>query len=129
MCGRKLMVVDDQLGIRLLIDEVFSDLGFDVAQAKSYKEAVDIAASFNPDIILVDMRLGVDTLYDGADVIEVLKINNPTLISIAMTGNLDYKYIEKAFMNGACYFLEKPFDIDYLIHLVNEIYNSFDKNQ
>lgn len=122
MHRKRLMVVDDQLGMRLLINEVFSDLGFNVAQAKSYEEAVSIAASFNPDVVLVDMKLGIDNDYDGADVIGMLKINNPSLISIIMTGYFDYKNIEKAFVKGACYCLEKPFDIDYLVHLVNELY-------
>ena len=107
----------------MLIKEVFSDLGFNVAEAKSFGEAVNIAASFNPDVALIDMKLGIDSDYDGVDVIEALKAINPEVIFIIITADIECESIKRAFTKGVFCCLGKPFDIDFLIYLVNKLYD------
>lgn len=125
MRARKLLVVDDQQGVRFLIKEIFTEEGFDVAEASNFEEAIEVAGEFKPDVVLVDMRLGSNTVYDGGDIVKVLKDNNPTIIPIVVTAHSEPEKLNKAFSNGAVYCLEKPFDIEKIICVVNEQYSKY----
>lgn len=119
----RLLVIDDQQGVRFLISEIFKDEGFLVAEASDYEEAVNMAEQFKPDIALVDMRLGNNAEYDGGDIVKVLKQKNPRLIPIVVTAHSDPEKLNKAMNCGAVYCLEKPFDIDRIVYVVNEQYS------
>ncbi len=119
---RRLMVVDDQQGVRFLISEIFKDEGFIVAEARDYDEAMQIAEEFMPDVALVDMRLGNNTDYDGGDIVKALIQFKPDLIPIVVTAHSEPEKINKAIRSGAVYCLEKPFDIEKIVGVVNSFF-------
>lgn len=125
MTVKKLLVVDDQQGIRFLISEIFQEEGFNVAEAGNYEEAIRIAKKFMPDIALVDMKLGNNNAYDGGDIIKELKQHIPELIPIVVTADSEPDKLNKAMRNGAVYCLEKPFDVERIISVVNEQYSKY----
>lgn len=122
MSARKLLVVDDQKGVRFLISEIFTEEGFDVVEASNYEEAVKVAREFGPEIALIDMRLGSNAGYDGGDIVKILKQNDPALIPIVVTAHSEPEKLNKAIMSGAVYCLEKPFDVEKIVSVVNEQY-------
>ena len=122
MTAKKLLVVDDQPGVRFLISEIFREEGFSVAEASNYEEAVETAKKFMPDVALVDLRLGNDRGYDGGDIIKELKQCIPELVPIIVTANGEPDKLNKAMMNGAVYCLEKPFTVGEIVSVVNEQY-------
>ncbi|HPW42098.1 MAG TPA: response regulator, partial [Bacillota bacterium] len=73
MSAKKLLVVDDQPGVRFLICEIFREEGYSVAEAGNFEEAIETAKKFMPDVALVDMRLGNNRGYDGGDIVKELK--------------------------------------------------------
>lgn len=125
MSARKLLVVDDQQGVRFLIREIFTEEGFEVEEASNYEEAVKVAKEFEPEIALVDMRLGNNTGYDGGDIVKALKNNNPMLIPIVVTAHSEPDKLNKAIKSGAVYCLEKPFDVEKIVCVVNEQYSKY----
>ena len=122
MTVKKLLVVDDQQGVRFLISEIFQEEGYRVAEASNYEEAIEVAKKFLPDIALVDMRLGNSTSYDGGDIVKELKMHIPELVPIVVTAHSEPDKLNKAIMNGAVYCLEKPFDVERIVYVVNEQY-------
>lgn len=122
MAGKKLLVVDDQQGVRFLISEIFQKEGYSVAEASNYEEAIEVAQKFMPDVALVDMRLGNNTGYDGGDIVRELKKQIPELVPIIVTAHSEPGKLNKAIGNGAVYCLEKPFDVDKIVNVVNEQY-------
>ncbi|MEA4847714.1 MAG: response regulator [Clostridiaceae bacterium] len=122
MTVKKLLVVDDQPGVRFLISEIFREEGFSVAEASNYEEAVETAKKFMPDVALVDLRLGNDRGYDGGDIIKELKQCIPELVPIIVTADGEPDKLNKAMMNGAVYCLEKPFTVGEIVGVVNEQY-------
>ncbi len=120
MTGKKLLVVDDQKGVRFLISEIFQEEGFKVAEASNYEEAIEVAKEFIPDVALVDMRLGNNTGYDGGDIVKALKTHIPELIPIVVTAHSEPDKLDKAIRSGAVYCLEKPFDVEKIVSVVNE---------
>jgi two-component system, response regulator, stage 0 sporulation protein F len=125
MTGRKLLVVDDQQGVRFLISEIFQGEGFVVAEASNYEEAIIVARAFVPDIALVDMRLGNNTGYDGGDIVKELKRHIPELVPIVVTAHSEPDKLNKAIRSGAVYCLEKPFDVERIVSVVNEQFSKY----
>jgi signal transduction histidine kinase/CheY-like chemotaxis protein len=68
--NQKVLVVDDIQSNRLLLSEMLSIYGLNVLDAQNGKEAINIAQSGNPDIILMDLRMPV---MDGYEAIKILK--------------------------------------------------------
>ena len=125
MSAKKLLVVDDQPGVRFLICEIFREEGYSVAETGNFEEAIETAKKFMPDVALVDMRLGNNRGYDGGDIVKELKQYIPELISIIITADGEPDKINKAMMNGAVYCLEKPFTVGEIVGVVNEQYEKY----
>lgn len=103
----KLLVVDDQEGIRVLIYELLGE-DFELKLVCSGEEAIEESKSFKPDIILLDIGLSG---ISGVDALPKLKETVPKSSVVMLTGNTDGLLIEKALALGACDYITKPFDI------------------
>ena len=57
----KILVVDDQFGIRILLNEVLQKEGYDTYQAANGLQALEILNDHMPDLVLLDMKIpGMD---------------------------------------------------------------------
>lgn len=104
----KLLIVDDQAGIRLLLQEVFSYEGLDIMQASNGKDALDIVKTNRPDIVLLDMKIPG---MDGLEILSHIKQMDETIIVIMMTAYGELDVIKKSTALGAATHYTKPFDI------------------
>ncbi|MBM3707133.1 MAG: response regulator [Actinobacteria bacterium] len=71
--NQKVLIVDDIESNRLLLRELLNIYGLKVLEAENGKEAIKMAESKNPDIILMDLRMPV---MDGYEAIKILKNNS-----------------------------------------------------
>ncbi|MDB4894650.1 MAG: response regulator [Firmicutes bacterium] len=113
-----MLVVDDQLGVRRLIQEVFKEVGFRVATAAHGQEAVAIAAAEVPALVLLDMKMPV---MDGLETLRALKSLYPDLIVLMMTAVGDGERVNEALSSGAVHCVSKPFDVFELRQLVQDV--------
>lgn len=113
---KKLLIVDDQNGIRVLLMEVFSNEGYDTYQASNGKLALEIVRNVTPDLVLLDMKIPG---MDGLDILKHIKIMNPAIKVIMMTAYGELDMIKEATDLGAIMHFTKPFDIDELRMAVN----------
>jgi len=114
----KILVVDDQLGVRRLLYEAFREERHTVELAAGGEEAIEILKSFNPDLIIMDMKMpgmnGIETLQS------IRALNNKVCV-IMMTAYGEAGNIEQARDLGVQYYLSKPFDLFDLRDRVNGI--------
>jgi PleD family two-component response regulator len=115
----KILVVDDEKNIRLVVGKSLEKAGFDVVYAVDGVEAVDQANKFNPDLVLLDLRL---PKMNGYLVLEALKGDTPTedipvIILSALSAEDD---VQKAISLGAEDFLVKPISQSDLLAAVEE---------
>lgn len=114
----KILVVDDQLGVRLLLYETFREDLHDVQMAASGSEAVKLAQEFLPNLILMDMKMpgmnGIETLR------QIRSLNISTHVML-MTAYGDVHNMEQAKELGAIHYLTKPFDLFELRDKVAEV--------
>jgi DNA-binding NtrC family response regulator len=113
---KHLLIVEDEAPLREAIAEQLSDRGYRVEQADSGEVAIAKLADFAFDIIITDLRLpGVD----GSAVVEAAVGRYPHIIAIVVTGYGTVKDAVEAIKRGASDFVNKPFQIDELLHVLD----------
>jgi two-component system response regulator (stage 0 sporulation protein F) len=107
--GQKLLIVDDQYGIRILLNEVFQKEGYQTFQAANGYQALDIVEKHSPDLVLLDMKIPG---MDGIEILKRLKAINSEIQVIIMTAYGELDMIQESKDLGAITHFAKPFDID-----------------
>lgn len=112
MSSKKVLVVEDEMIIALLIERMVGNLGHEVvAKVASGEEAISIALDKNPDLILMDIRLKGE--MDGIEaMIKIREKKNIPVIYIS--GNTDMVYQEKIKQTDYIDFLSKPITLSDL---------------
>lgn len=116
MKDKKVLIVDDQNGIRILLMEVFNSEGYTTMQAPNGKVALEIVRNDAPDLVLLDMKIPG---MDGLEILKHIKEINPEIKVIMMTAYGELDMIKQATDLGALMHFTKPFDIDEMRLAVN----------
>jgi len=112
---KHVLLVEDEAPLREAVAEQLGDRGYQVEQADSGEAAIARLAEFAFDIIITDLRLpGVD----GRAVVEAAVARYPDVIAIVVTGYGTVKDAVEAIKRGASDFINKPFQIDELLHVL-----------
>ncbi len=107
--SKKLLIIDDQYGIRILLNEVFQKEGYQTYQASNGVQALSIIESDRPDLVLLDMKIPG---MDGIEILKRLKEIDQTIEVFIMTAYGELDMIQQAKDLGAITHFAKPFDID-----------------
>ncbi|MBN1889396.1 MAG: response regulator transcription factor [Thermoflexales bacterium] len=101
----KILVVDDEAGIRSFLEELLTRDGHQVVAAESGEVALEYAASQTFDLALVDLRMkGID----GMQVMSALYQRSPDTVVIVITGHGSLETAIEALRHGAHDYLFKP---------------------
>lgn len=110
----KVLVIDDEQAIRMLIAAILEDEGHDVVQARTGLEGLAMLAHVRPDIIILDImmpgidghetlrRIRQDARYDGLPVIMVSAGSSLVPSDVAA-------------------FIPKPFDLVEFLHTIDRV--------
>ncbi len=100
-----ILVVDDELQIRRLLEITLTANGYRVAEASTGKEGISLAASVNPDLVILDLGLPD---ADGLEILQRLRewMDKPVIILSVRNSEDD---IVRALDKGANDYLTKPF--------------------
>ena len=116
----KLLIVDDAKLIHFLIKKILkaNDItDIEIADAFDGNEAIEMAKSFAPDLVLLDV---VMPNKDGIETLKILKETTPS-ISVIMVSSLGTEdKVTEALKLGASAFIQKPFDEDELCNYVKK---------
>ena len=113
----KILIVDDQFGIRILLNEVFHKEGYQTFQAANGIQALEILTKHSPDLVLLDMKIPG---MDGNEILKRMKQIDPEIKVIIMTAYGELDMIQQAKDLGAITHFAKPFDIDDIRSAVRE---------
>lgn len=100
----KILVVDDERSIRLVLERLLKSDDHDVTTVESGEKAIQLTESF--DLALLDINLGYGP--SGIDVLEHLHQNHPETIVILLTGHATLETAVAALRRGAHDYLFKP---------------------
>lgn len=113
----KVLIVDDQYGIRMLLNEVFQQEEIETFQAANGIQAIECVQNEKPHLILLDMKIPG---MDGLEILKRVKEIDPNVEVIMMTAYGELNLIEKAKKLGAFMHFSKPFDINEVRLTVKE---------
>jgi two-component system cell cycle response regulator DivK len=124
--GKKILVVEDKEDSRVLLRKILKHHGYEVMEAGTGEDAINMAKIELPDLILMDVRL--PGVIDGLEATRQIKAL-PQLANIpviAVTASVRPEDIQRALNEGCSGFIRKPIDIDELPGKVAEyiIHNS-----
>jgi len=108
------LVVDDSSDVLIMMTALLRSAGYRVLAASTLGEGRRLARQENPDVIVVDIRLGP---YNGLELAVVEHVDHPLRPLIVMSGHFDPVLKADAARLGATY-LEKPFDGEELLRLI-----------
>jgi len=111
MSGERILVVDDELEVRLVLGEFLSARGYEVAVAEGGQKALDLLEEFDPQVVLLDVTMPE---MDGVETLRHLLEARPALPVIMVTANADIATTSKLLALGAADYIPKPFDLEYL---------------
>lgn len=114
----KILIVDDQLGVRRLLFETFREDQHEVEMAANGAEALQLLKDYSPDLILMDMKMPG---MNGIETLRQIRATNQHVGVIMMTAYGDAQNMEQAKDLGILYYMGKPFDLFELRDRVRDI--------
>ncbi|MBS1725529.1 MAG: sigma-54-dependent Fis family transcriptional regulator [Armatimonadetes bacterium] len=111
----KLLIVDDELNIRRILQMAFEKMGNQVLVAEDARVALQLLESNNFDLVITDVTMPGMTGYELQNIIHE---NQPDLPVIIMTAYGTIPQAVAAIRNGAYEYVTKPFDLDQLKKIV-----------
>jgi two-component system, NtrC family, nitrogen regulation response regulator NtrX len=108
----RILVVDDEEGIRKILKQVLEYEGHDVRVAGGGGEALSVYSEFHPELNLLDVKMA---RMDGLELLDRLREQDPSAVVIMMSGHGNIETAVEATRRGAYDFLEKPLDTDRLL--------------
>jgi DNA-binding NtrC family response regulator len=120
---KKILIVDDEENIRMILENVFADAGYRVETAKDGVQALDKMKRFRPEIVLLDKNM---PRMDGLETLRQIKLRHPATVVVMFTAHGDVGSAVEAMKSGAYDYIEKPFDNDKLLLLMERAGEHYD---
>ena len=108
----KLLVVDDEKGIRDALVQVFEYEGHEVRACEDAPDGIDAVRAFRPDVTFLDVKMPG---MDGLDALSRIREEDPRAVVVMISGHGTIDTAVQATRKGAYDFLEKPLDTDRLL--------------
>lgn len=117
----KILVVDDDRGMRLTLEGVIEDEGYDVIGVADGYLAIDAAKNSFFDLIFMDIKMpGIN----GVEAYREIKMASPDSIVVMMTGFAVEDLVEEAVREGVYGVLYKPFSMEQIIEIIDGVINT-----
>ena len=115
---RSILIVDDQKGVRRLLEELFKREGWEVCAASDGVEAISQLDHYQPDVLLIDMKM---PNMNGLEASQIILKKHQDLPIIMMTAYGEMEVVKQALDAGVRRCITKPFDIIALRDIVLQI--------
>jgi signal transduction histidine kinase/FixJ family two-component response regulator len=126
MMDKKLLIVDDEEGIRKVLSITLIDSGYTVFTAQDGEEALEIFRREAPPIVLTDIKMPG---MDGIELLRTLKQKSPDTEVIMITGHGDMDLAIKSLKYQAIDFVTKPINDDVLEIALNRAHEKIRMRQ
>ncbi|HZG43488.1 MAG TPA: sigma-54 dependent transcriptional regulator [Longimicrobium sp.] len=108
----RILVVDDEEGIRRVLHQLFEYEDHEVRSAGGGAEAIGIYQEFHPDVTFLDVKMA---RMDGLEALTKIREHDAAAVVIMISGHGTIDTAVEATRRGAFDFLEKPLDTDRLL--------------
>jgi CheY-like chemotaxis protein len=118
---KRVLIVDDDRMIRMLVRMLLQREGFDVLEAQNGREGIDMALQHRPDLLITDLQMPD---VDGYETLKALRAEAACALMPAIVLTADNgPDVERTVLTlGADDYLVKPFEADVLIKRVRSVF-------
>lgn len=114
----KVLIVDDQYGVRSLLQLVFQEEGYQVITAVNGRDALRQVERWRPEVVIMDIKMPI---MGGLEALPRIKALAPATEVIIMTAYVEAASLAEVWRLGASDFIYKPFDLEELKGKVREL--------
>lgn len=117
----KILVIDDEPVIRIILKQLFEENGYDVCEASDGKQGIALFKKEKPDLVITDLIMPDE---EGLEVMKKIKQMLPDAKIIAISGGgigSAQVYLSLAKKMGASHVFEKPFDAKQMLATVQDM--------
>jgi two-component system response regulator PilR (NtrC family) len=115
-----ILVVDDELGMRELLNFMLKREGYEVSCAENGRKAISMLEKTNYNLLLCDIKIGD---MSGLDVLRAAKKQNPNTVVIMISAYATAETAVEAMNDGAYDYVPKPFDNNELKETISKALN------
>jgi DNA-binding NtrC family response regulator len=115
----KLLVIDDEAGIRFSVQQIFRSESIQVLAAESGREGLELIRTESPDVVLLDIRLGHQS---GLSLLEEIHQLDSKCLVVLITGHGNTDTAIDAMKRGAFDYLVKPLDVNQLRQVIDQAF-------
>jgi two-component system response regulator MprA len=117
--GRRILVVDDDLAVRVLLEAVLKKMNFEVELAEDGLAGLEKLASSRPfDLILLDLMMPRVSGYEFVE--RIMQTPLPTRPHIVVFTTAGKRGIDRIPDSSVCNSILKPFDLDRFLDIIAE---------
>ena len=110
--SRRILVVDDEQGIRAALGQLLEFEGYEVRSAANAVDGIAEYQRARPDLVFLDVKMAG---IDGLEALRKLKEQDPSAIVVMISGHATIQTAVEATQHGAYDILEKPLDTDRIL--------------
>jgi len=111
----RVLVVDDDSGVRYTLREILEAEGLEVAEAEDGQAAIEAVEAFRPELVLTDLRM---PRLDGLELLRRLAARAPAPRVVLITAHGSERQAVEAMKAGAYDYFRKPFETEELLAVV-----------
>ncbi|MDR1864938.1 MAG: sigma-54 dependent transcriptional regulator [Bacteroidales bacterium] len=111
----KILVVDDEENIRMVLQNILTDNGYEVKTARDGVSALEALEEFLPEVVLLDKNM---PRMDGMKTLQQIRQRRPDTVVVMLTAHGDVSSAVEAMKSGAYDYVEKPFDNHKMLLLI-----------
>jgi two-component system nitrogen regulation response regulator NtrX len=112
MTARRILIIDDEQGIRAALGQLLEFEGYDVRAVGNAVDGITEYQKLRPDLVFLDVKLpGID----GVEALKRIKEHDPSAIVVMISGHATIQTAVEATQLGAYDILEKPLDTDRIL--------------
>lgn len=123
---KRILVVDDENIIRNILSQFLRDENYIVKSADNGIPALKLVHTFSPNLVILDQNMPG---MKGMEVMEKIKDINHNIEVVIMTAYGDISMAVDAVKKGAYDFIEKPFDNEKILLLVDRVFTHIELNK
>ena len=123
--ANEILIVDDNPDIRIILNELISDLGYKTRLAANYEQALSEIDKKPPEVALLDVKLSNTENNEGLKLLEHIKKKNKDIPVIIISGHANIQMAVDSLRLGAFEFIQKPFDKNRLTNFINRAVENY----
>ncbi len=117
--SRRILVVDDEQGIRGALGQLLEYEGYDVRTASNASDGIAEYQKWRPDLVFMDVKMGG---MDGLEALKRLREFDPSATVVMISGHATIRTAVEATQLGAYEILEKPLDTDRILVMLRNAF-------